>query len=515
VAQVQTAGPDHRDLQVPELDQRRYQQLDAARVDRPWRDVRSAEATISRRVESVLADVRREHEAEIEQVSAGAPDERTRRWQLLDREYEVALDDLRQTDRRPLIRPTDVEHAALGWLGRQRAAQRLHRAHRAYLHTHAVNERRRLLEALLEELRRNVGERLAFMRQLAQRANADRQAPDLRLRGAGSAAWRGQLDRPHPFQVHVLDLVALGRTDRRSPAVERLYRWATEAIMGLAEEGGPNYGRFLPEIAGLIDVERPDQDAEQLSRAVVGFLEARYLRHLRSATLFELLAQAAPAERGRGGAQETVDRALTELMHWLQTRMTSLVTFDERIGGEQGSEALRTAAACAPAWSRSRARSSSGPAPRAWALRWPRCGGGRWSGRASSARTWTRSGGGRPRPFASSSSPSARWRRSAACRRASPCGRWGSAASSSSTWCRGRSGGWWIRSRERRWRREACRRRRVAQREWRQLKSGHARRHTIPVCSWLLPLPPRQPPSRPRWWCWRRSWQRLLLAWPA
>ncbi|HEY4025706.1 MAG TPA: tubulin-like doman-containing protein [Candidatus Dormibacteraeota bacterium] len=338
VARIDAGSADPLAVQVPDLPRDQYQQLEDADLDPLWDRVEAAGAAFNQRVANVLANVRTEEERRIETGGGAAPQERTRHWRLLAREYDVALADLRQqVELSVLERPTDLEHRAVRRLGRQSGERRLYVAHREHLDSRARNERRRLLEVLLRDLRGRVYERLDFIHRLASRANADQQAAELRRQAVGSAAWRAQLDRPHPFQVHALDLRVLGG----SPAVARLYEWATARIGGVGEDGRIDHRRFLPAIAADADIERLERSAEQLSQAVVGFFEPRYLECLQAANLPQLLAHAAPVE-GPQGSTPPAEVALTELLRRLGTRMTELVSFDARIGGEGCSNALKT-----------------------------------------------------------------------------------------------------------------------------------------------------------------------------
>jgi Tubulin like len=342
LARVDMAAGDPTAIVVPGIPRDEYEDLSELDLEPLREKLRRAEATITERIGAVVATERRRQEPRIEPEGGAAWEDRARHWQRLQREYDGALSDLGATRPQTLERLDDRERAATRAFLRDPGG--LYRAHQDHLRTHAQNERRRLVEALLQELSARVRERRESMRDRAARANGAHAAAELERQARGSAAWRAQLDRPHPFQVHALDLDAMGRrAGAPSPAVELLYRWATSAISGTDETGEPDHRLFLKRVAREADIERLGDAGEQLVGTVVGFFQPLYQSELERLDLFQLFEHAAPEDRRRRGVARLVDDALSELFGRLAQRMTTdLVAFDARIGGERCVTALRT-----------------------------------------------------------------------------------------------------------------------------------------------------------------------------
>jgi len=331
-----------RSLRIPDIDQARYMDLDEGALGPLWRDVESAAGTVTQQVEKAVADERSRQLQSIAEAGGGSPEERMRRWQRRLREYQVARDDVLRTPLVPLARPYDLERRAIRGWGRRGAETRLHEGHLEYLGTHARNERRRQLEALLDDMIERVGRRVDTLSRLASQPGAADAAAELGRRAEGSAAWRGRLDEPHPFQFHALDLDALGRTAGANPAVGRLYEWATQRIGASLTDGRLDYSPFLGSVASHADIERVAPGGDQLTESVVGYFSEKYLKVLQGENLLDLLDRTAPEERGRPDADRPADRALSELLTRLMTLRTDLVAFDAHIGGDETMEALQT-----------------------------------------------------------------------------------------------------------------------------------------------------------------------------
>lgn len=334
-------------VDAPDISRGDFADLDAYRLDALWHEVLELGRSAVKQVDATVARTRESEMARIEGDAGTTPEERSRHWQSLVREYEVALAML-EREGAPEVddRPTLMEHRALGWRTRilgASAGDQVYDAYRARPQSAAEAHRHERLVELLHELRGRAHDRLTVTSEWVSRLNPAQEAARLLQQGTTSAAWRGEMDRRHALQFHLFDLPMFRRDDGGNAAVERLYELATSGIGG-GVAGALDYRRFLDpciaEIAGSDRIERLHQQGpERLSEGIVAYFQRLYERQLRSANLFELLSGVLPEDDQPAG--ELQRRALSDHVRRLQRAMIDLFTFDERVGGERCINSLK------------------------------------------------------------------------------------------------------------------------------------------------------------------------------
>ncbi|MFL5591723.1 MAG: tubulin-like doman-containing protein [Ktedonobacteraceae bacterium] len=287
----------------------------------------------------------------------------------LQEEYEMVLYELRRS---PAESPPKKPEWSPSWLYRipyfgkrfrQMKAERIRKVYNEILEIHAYQTRYTYLLDAVEDLSKQVKEKLEYTERRLSTYSMDLQqkANQLANMGYGSAAWHGMLDRPHPHQRHIFDLRSLYKDPeednrrKRNLASERLclltaFGVNEHVFNQQIEEGGfidrvirERIKEFIPKCTAYLAASERDerfdpstadtdlelQSGEHLVERVVNFFYDYFLRQLREKNLIELLRVGA----GTGQAA-SVSQYLYEHLDHIKGLARSLIGFQQTLWPE-------------------------------------------------------------------------------------------------------------------------------------------------------------------------------------
>ncbi len=214
------------------------------------------------------------------------------------------------------------------------------------------------LKRLIANLLQEVSQQLKNARASYRKELAEIQPEQLLHRGHMNAAWQGRLDRPHPHQRHIFDLLTLrAAEDDRSIATERLYYWATlpdgDRLQGEPREFGQRIAdefleRFMQYLrdnhtAGAYGDQVDGQNVHALlshsgqhwAESAEEFFFKYYMKRFEQLNLFRIL------QLGTGQPAARISDYLLEHLRHIRGLMGSLIAFEPTLWRE-GAEQLDT-----------------------------------------------------------------------------------------------------------------------------------------------------------------------------